>query len=97
MKIVDDQKRVLAINENVHLSGIPADSWGYVVNGRTPLEWFMDRYYIKTDKDSGIVNDPNGWFEDPRDIVAAIQRVIYVSVESTWIIDRLPDEITAET
>ena len=34
-----------------------------------PLEWFIDRYYIKTDKDSGIVNDPNGWFADPRDIV----------------------------
>ena len=94
MKIVGNQKRVLAINDNVHLSGIPEDSWGYVVNGRTPLEWFMDRYYIKTDKDSGIVNDPNGWFDDPRDIVAAIQRILYVSVESTRIIDRLPDEIS---
>jgi predicted helicase len=96
MKIVDNQKRVLAINDNVHLSGIPEESWRYVVNGRTPLGWFMDRYYIKTDKDSGIVNDPNGWFEDPRDIVAAIQRIIYVSVESVRIIDGLPDEITEE-
>ena len=40
----------------------------YVVNGRTPLEWFIDRYKIKRDKESGILNDPNGWFENPRDI-----------------------------
>ena len=52
---------------------------------------------IKTDKDSGIVNDPNGWFADPRDLVAAIKRIVYVSAESARIIDRLPGEImTAE-
>ncbi len=66
----------------------------YVVNGRTPLEWFIDRYKIKRDKASGIVNDPNGWFEDPRDLVTAIGRIVYVSVESTQIIEGLPSQIT---
>ena len=94
MKFIDDQKRILAINDNVRITNIPEDSRGYVVNGRTPLEWFIDRYYIKTDKDSGIVNDPNGWFADPRDLVAAIKRIVYVSVESARIIDGLPGEIT---
>ena len=51
-------------------------------------------YYIKTDKDSGIVNDPNGWFADPHDLVTAIKRIVYVSVESARIIDNLPVEIT---
>ena len=55
------------------------------MNGRTPLEWYIDRYRIKKDKESGIVNDPNGWFADPRDLVAAIERIVYVSVESTRI------------
>ena len=94
MKFVDAQKRTLAINDNVRITSIPEDSWGYVVNGRTPIEWFIDRYYIKTDKDSGIVNDPNGWFADPRDLVNAIKRIIHVSVQSTRIIDNLPTEIT---
>ena len=85
-----DMKRSLNINEHVRLSGIPEDAYRYVVNGRSPLEWFIDRYYIKTDKDSGIVNDPNGWFADPRDLVTAIKRIVYVSVESAWIIDGLP-------
>ena len=96
MKFMDAEKRMLAINDNVRITNIPADSWGYVVNGRTPLEWFIDRYYIKTDKDSGIVNDPNGWFADPRDLVTAIKRIVYVSVESARIIDNLPAEITAD-
>ena len=48
------------------------------------MEWYIDRYRIKKDKESGIANDPNGWFEDPRDLVAAIERIGYVSVESTW-------------
>ena len=87
-------KSSLFINPNILLTGIPDDAYRYVVNGRSPLEWFIDRYYIKTDKDSGIVNDPNGWFADPRDLVTAIKRIVHVSVESARIIDNLPDEIT---
>ena len=96
MRYGPDMKRSLDINTHVRLSGIPEDAYRYVVNGRSPLEWFIDRYYIKTDKDSGIVNDPNGWFADPRDLVTAIKCIVYVSVESARIIDNLPDEITAE-
>ncbi len=43
-----------------------------------------------------IANDPNDWFADPRDLVTAIKRIVYVSVESARIIDNLPAEITAE-
>ena len=94
MRFVDDEKKTLRINEHVSLSGIPAEAHRYVVNGRTPLEWYIDRYRIKKDKESGIVNDPNGWFEDPRDLVAAIERIVHVSVESTRIIEGLPREVT---
>ena len=96
MRYGDIERRSLNINDHVRLSGIPEDAYRYVVNGRSPLEWFIDRYKIKTDKDSGIVNDPNGWFADPRDLVTAIKRIVYVSVESARIIDGLPDEITVE-
>ena len=94
MRFADNEKTTLRINEHVVLSGIPAEAHRYIVNGRTPLEWYIDRYRIKQDKESGIVNDPNGWFEDPRDLVAAIERIVYVSVESTRIIEGLPREVT---
>ena len=97
MRFADkNTKDTLIINEHVQLSGIPAEAHRYVVNGRTPLEWFIDRYKIKTDKNSGVTNDPNGWFENPRDLVTAIERIVYVSVESARIIDSLPIEINDE-
>ena len=93
MRLVDDGA-TLVINNHVRLSCIPEEAHRYVVNGRTPLEWFIDRYQIKEDKDSGILNDPNGWFANPRDLVTAIERIVYVSVESTRIIEGLPSQLT---
>ena len=87
-----DTKTTLILNDHVRLSGIPEAAHQYVVNGRTPLEWFIDRYKITQDKDSGIVNDPNGWFQNPRDLITAIERIVYVSVESSKIIEALPSE-----
>ena len=95
MRFADKEtKTTLIINEYVRLSGIPEEAHRYVVNGRTPLGWFIHRYKIKQDKESGITNDPNGWFENPRDLVTAIKRIVYVSVESTRIIEGLPTELT---
>ena len=92
MRLIDNGA-TLVINEHVRLSSIPEEAHRYVVNGRTPLEWYIDRYKIKRDKDSGILNDPNGWFEHPRDLVTAFERIVYVSVESTRIIEALPSPL----
>ena len=68
-----------------------------VINGRSPLEWFIDRYRVKTDRRSGIINDPNGWFDDPRDLVAALKRIVHVSVETVRIVESLPDPFPRES
>ncbi len=92
MRFADKTKRdTLIVNDQVRLFGIPKEAHRYVVGGRTPLEWFIFYFFVKTDKRSGIVNDANGWFEDPRDLVPAIERLVYVSVESARIVDSLPD------
>ena len=97
MRFADKEtKTTLTINEHVCLSGIPEEAHRYVVNGRTPLEWFIDRYKIKKDTNSGILNNPNGWFENPRDLITAIERIVYVSVESTKVIENLPSELTSD-
>ncbi len=96
MRFATPAKTTLIINEYVSLTGIPQAAHRYVVNGRTPLEWFIDRYKIKRDKESGILNDPNGWFADPRDLVTAIERIVHVSVESTRIIEGLPSPLTGD-
>ena len=97
MRFATPAKTTLIINEHLRLTGIPEMAHRYVVNGRTPLEWFIDRYKIKRDKESGILNHPNGWFENPRDLVTAIKRIVYVSVESTRIIEGLPSQFTGSS
>ncbi len=90
MRFADDGKTALIVNYRLRLAGIPAEAHGYEVNGRTPLGWLVDRYRIVTDRESGIVNDPNAWFDDPRDLIAAIRRVVHLSVETVRIVDGLP-------
>ena len=91
MRFMNDSKTELRINDYLTLRGIPAEAHQYQVNGRTPLEWFIDRYKVSSDKHSGILNDPNDWFERPDDLVTAIRRIVWVSVETTKIVDALPD------
>ena len=90
MRFQDDSRTVLRINDYLTLRGIPASAHQYQVNGRTPLEWLIDRYKVVRDKHSGILNDPNDWFERPEDLVKAIRRIVWVSVETTKIVDDLP-------
>ena len=56
----------------------------------------MPYYKTATDKRSGIVNDANEWFDDPRDLLTTIQRIVYLSVETARIVDGLPDPLPEE-
>ena len=53
------------------------------------LEWIIDQYRLKTDKRSGIVNDPNR-ADDPQYILRLIGKVISVSLETVKIVEGLP-------
>lgn len=91
----DVRKDMLVVNEHLTLVGIPAEAHQYVVNGRTPLEWLIDRYQIRTDADSGIVNDPNKWGEEhdyPQYIVELAKRLVRLSVETVKLVAGLGDK-----
>ena len=60
MKWADDNRTTLIVNEHIQLADIPPEAHEYQVNGRTPMEWFIDRYQVKQPRRIGIVNDPNG-------------------------------------
>jgi predicted helicase len=83
-------KTVIVFNEHLILHDIPLEAYDYVVNGKTAIEWIMDRYAITVDKASGIKNDPNAWSENPRYIVDLLKRIVRVSVESARIVKGLP-------
>ncbi|MCY4275848.1 MAG: N-6 DNA methylase [Gammaproteobacteria bacterium] len=86
----EKDKSILIVNEYIRLIGIPDEAHEYMVNGRTPLDWLIDRYKITTDKKSGKVNDPNAWFEKPEDLISTIRRITYLSLETTRIVRSLP-------
>ncbi|WP_338017169.1 type ISP restriction/modification enzyme [Kocuria marina] len=86
-------RSVIVYNGNVTLSGIPEQAHEYMLGSRSGLEWLLDRYRVKTDKASGIVNDPNDWaleHENPRYIVDLVKRVTTVSVRTMEIVKGLP-------
>lgn len=94
MRFLDKQdKTTIEYNPWITLSHIPQEACEYVVNGRTAVEWIMERYQIKTDKASGITNDPNDWATEqgkPRYILDLLLSVITVSVETVKIVNELP-------
>ncbi|MBE8950863.1 MAG: DEAD/DEAH box helicase [Quinella sp. 3Q1] len=87
-------KTTLYYNEHIEIKNIPPRSFEYVVNGRSPLEWIIDRYQIKKDKPSGIINDPNAWAAEhgnPRYILDLILSCITVSLKTLDIVENLPE------
>jgi predicted helicase len=90
----DKDLSVIHYNALISVSGIPLDAYEYVVNGKPAIDWVMERQAEKTDKDSGITNDPNDWaietMGQPRYPLDLLLRVITVSLETTKIVQNLP-------
>lgn len=95
MKILKDgEQKAIRYNERILIEGIPSEAWSYMVNGKSALEWIVERYQDSTDRESGLRNDCNAWgieHGSPRYILDLIERVVRVSVESVRIIDALPE------
>lgn len=87
-KAVD--KSAIIYNSRVRLTGIPLEAYEYVVNGKSAIEWVMERYAVSVDRDSSIKNDPNLWSDDPRYIIDLVKRVVRVSVETVKLVQGLP-------
>ncbi len=88
MRLSKDRTQI-RYNDFLAVGGVPAEAFDYRLGNRSALEWVVDQYRVKTDKRSGIVNDPNR-AEDPRYIVNLLGRVIAVSLETVEIVAGLP-------
>lgn len=90
----DKDLTTLHYNDKITLTGIPMEAYDYVVNGKPALDWVVERQGVKTDKDSGIVNDANDWavetMGNPRYPLELFQRVVTVSLETMKIVGALP-------
>lgn len=88
-KSVNDLSTII-FNSDITISNIPEKAYEYVVNGRSAIEWIIDQYQVKTDKKSGITDDPNDYSEDEKYIFNLLLRIINVSVQTIDLINSLP-------
>ena len=83
-------KSVIIFNDDIIISNIPEKAYQYIVNGKSAIEWIMDQYRIKTDKKSGIIDNPNDYSNDPKYIFNLLLKIINVSVQTVDLINQIP-------
>ena len=89
--ISKDDKRTIIFNEFIKIENIPLVAYDYVINGKSAIEWVMERYAVTTNADSGILNDPNQWSPNQRYILELLLRVIQMSIDTMQIVSKLPE------
>jgi len=86
-------KTTVIYNPHITITGIPLEAQAYLLGARSALDWILERYQIKTDKPSGIVNDPNDWSREhhhARYILDLLTKVVTVSLRTVEIVNALP-------
>ena len=86
-------KSTIIYNNQITISKIPLKAYDYVLNGKSAIDWIMERYAVTTDNKSGIRNDPNDWAAEHNDekyILNLLLRIITVSLETCKIVASLP-------
>ena len=89
-----ERKDTILYNSQITIYNIPDKAYQYIVNGKSAIEWVMERYAVTVHKESGITNDPNDWAAEhgnPRYILDLLLSVITVSVKTVDIVAELPN------
>ena len=91
-KLVADKSKII-YNGHITIENIPLKAYEYIVNGKSAIEWIMERYAVTIDKASQIKNDPNDWsmeHEQPRYILDLLLSVIILSCNTVDVVSTLP-------
>lgn len=83
-------KDTIVYNDYITIHNIPEKAYQYVINGKSAIEWIMERYAVTVDKASGIVEDPNK-YQGSKYIFDLLISVIYVSIKTQELIDSMPE------
>jgi predicted helicase len=92
-KFAAQKKGAILYNPHITVSNIPEKAYQYIVNGKSAIEWIMERYAVTVHKESGITNNPNDWaaeHNNPRYILDLLLAVINLSIETVDIMKNLP-------
>lgn len=86
-------KTKIFYNNSITIENIPERAYEYIVNGKSAIDWILERYAVTQDKNSLITNDCNDWaleHQKPRYILDTLVSVIDLSLKTMEIVNGLP-------
>ncbi|GAA7415191.1 DEAD/DEAH box helicase family protein [Helicobacter pylori] len=75
-------------NHHITITKIPQKAFDYVVNGKSAIDWVIERYQKTKDKDSLIENNPND-YAGGKYVFELLCRVIKLSEKSVDLIEKI--------
>ncbi len=78
-------------NKNIAITKIPKKAFEYVINGKSAIDWVIERYQKTMDKDSLIENNPND-YAGGKYVFELLCRVIKLSEKSVDLIDKISEK-----
>lgn len=88
MKKIGDR---IHYNNHIAITKIPKKAFDYVVNGKSAIDWVIERYKKTTDKESLIENNPND-YKGGKYVLELLCRVIKLSVKSVDLIEKISEK-----
>ncbi len=90
MKMDKNDKSKIQFNQHITIANIPESAYEYKINGYSAPKWIVERYQLKRDKKTDLINDPNTYSEDPAYILKLLLSVITVSLKTQELVQSLP-------
>lgn len=84
----DKKEDCIIYNQNITITKIPQKAFDYVVNGKSAIDWVIERYQKTMDKDSLIENNPND-YAGGQYVFELLCRVIKLSEKSVDLIEKI--------
>ncbi|GAA7099608.1 hypothetical protein HpCHN32_11890 [Helicobacter pylori] len=88
MKKIGDR---IHYNNHIAITKIPKKAFDYALNGKSAIDWVIERYQKTKDKDSLIENNPND-YKDGKYVFELLCRVITLSVKSVDLIEKISEK-----
>ncbi|GAA9648117.1 hypothetical protein HpVH149_11850 [Helicobacter pylori] len=88
MKKIGDRIRY---NNHITITKIPKKAFDYALNGKSAIDWVIERYKKTTDKDSLIENNPND-YAGSQYVFELLCRVIKLSEKSVDLIEKISEK-----
>ncbi len=87
----DKKGDCIIYNQNITITKIPKKAFEYVINGKSAIDWVIERYQKTTDKESLIENNPND-YAGGQYVFELLCRVIKLSEKSVDLIEKISEK-----